>query len=194
MTLIHALLGMAMRRTGDPDAAKLFRASRSRVRVIAAFHSMRWGEDDESPVDPGAYFRELVHEVERQWATHGRIRVERDTDGVRLGLAEVVPVGLCLNELVRNALEHGFPDERSGVVRVSLTASEGSGVLLRVTDDGVGFSPEASDATSGLGLSLVRLLAEQLSARLDLESSANRGTECCLRFQSTEESRAWQTS
>jgi two-component sensor histidine kinase len=194
MSLIHALLGMAMRRTSDAQASRLFRSSRSRVRAVASFHSMPWLDDDDSrAVDAGAYFKEVVHEIERQWATHGRVRVELATDGVRLGLAEVVPVGLCLNELVRNAIEHGFPDERSGVVRASLTA-EGDDLLLRVADDGVGFSPGADEATSGLGLSLVRLLAEQLSAVLELTSSANHGTECCLRFRTTKESSAWQTS
>jgi two-component sensor histidine kinase len=185
---------MAMRRTGDAEAARLFRSSRSRVRAIASFHSMPWLDaEDSRAVDAAAYFKELSHEIERQWATHGRVRVELATDGARLGLAEVVPVGMCLNELVRNAIEHGFPDERSGVVRVSLTV-EGDGVLLRVADDGVGFSPEAGENVSGIGLSLVRLLAEQLSAELDLTSSPSHGTECCLRFRTAKESSTWQTS
>lgn len=196
MSLIHALLGMAMRKTRDPEAAKHFQSTRSRVRAIASFHSIPRHDEGESPTsaDAGSYIKELVNEIERLRGTHGRVRVELATNGVRLGLAEVIPAGLCVNELVQNAFEHAFPDERSGLVRVSLTASAGGDVLLRVADDGVGCPPEARETTGGLGLALVRLLAEQLSAELKIDSSPGHGTDCCLRFKSTEESTAWRTS
>lgn len=194
MSLIHALLGMAMRKTSDEEAARHFRSTRSRVRAIAAFHSMARHADADSGTDAGGYIKELVHEIERARATHGRVRVELAAEGVRLGLADVVPAGLCVNELVQNAFEHGFPDGRSGVVRVSLGVSASGDALLRVADDGVGFSLETGETADGLGLSLVRLLAEQLSAELTLESSMGHGTDCCLRFRSTEESSSWQTS
>ncbi len=196
MSLIHALLGMAMRKTSDPEAAKHFRSTRSRVRAIASFHSMPRTEGTESAsrVDADSYFKELVHEIERLRGTHGRVRLELATNGVRLGIAEIVPAGLCVNELVANAFEHGFPDERSGVVRVSLSAGDDGDVTLRVVDDGVGFPEGTHETASGLGLPLVRLLSEQLSAKLELDSSPGHGTACCLRFRSTEESRPWQTS
>ena len=196
MSLIHALLGMAMRKTRDPEAAKHFQSTRSRVRAIASFHSMPRRDGSESPsgTDAGFYFKELVNEIERLRATHGRVRVELATNDVRLGIAEVVPAGLCVNELVQNAFEHGFPDGRSGIVRVSLSASADGDVLLRVVDDGVGFPLEARETASGLGLPLVRMLAEQLSAKLELDSSPGRGTDCCLRFRSIEESKPWPTS
>jgi two-component sensor histidine kinase len=152
------------------------------------------GEERSSSADAGAYFKELVNEIERLRATHGRVRVELATDSVHLGITEVVPAGLCVNELVQNAFEHGFPDGRSGIVRVSLSASADGDVLLRVADDGVGFPVEAREAASGLGLPLVRMLAEQLSAKLELDSSPGQGTDCCLRFRSIEESKPWRTS
>jgi len=113
---------------------------------------------------------------------------------VALGLSEVVATGLVVSELVTNALTHAFPDGRPGVVRVSLAPVDGEkDVLLRVADDGIGFSSSIDDS-SGLGLALVRLLAEQLSAELAQSSSEGHGSDFCLRFPSTQESHAWQTS
>lgn len=71
---------------------------------------------------------------------------------------------------------------------------EDRNVLLRVTDDGVGFSPETGSDAQGLGLSLVRLLAEQLMGKHELRSGAGEGTDFCLRFASTQESNGWPTS
>jgi len=194
-SLVHALLGMAMRKTADAHAASLFRASRSRVRVIALFHSMAWQGDSDGPNAEGAvaFIKEVAREAERARSLGGRVRVEVETSGVALGPEQVVALGLCVSELVQNALDHAFPEDRTGLVRVTLVG-EGRDVLLRVTDDGVGFSSETGDASKGLGLSLVRLLAEQLSGKHKLHSDVDRGTDFCLRFASTQESSGWPTS
>jgi two-component sensor histidine kinase len=196
-SLVHALLGMAMRKTSDAHAAKLFRSSRGRIRVIALFHAIAWrgGEEGPNAEESSAYFAEVVHEAERARATHGRVRVEIRTNGVTLGLAQIVAAGLCMSELVQNALDHGFPNDRSGHVSVSLTPVDGTDdVVLRVTDDGVGLAKGAEEDPSGLGLPLIRLLAEQLAGKLTLTSAENRGADISLRFASIRESSAWQTS
>ena len=196
-SLVHALLGMAMRKTSDEQAARLFRASRSRVRVIALLHAVAWrGETGEpSAAEARSYVAEVVREAERARETQGRVRVVLETTGVVLSLSEMAALGLCVSELVLNALEHAFPDGREGVVRVALGPSEGTDDFeLHVTDDGVGMPRGASDTSNGIGLSLVRLLAEQLAGSVTWGSTEGQGTDFCLRFASTQESRAWQTS
>ena len=193
-SLVNALLGMAMRRTANSEATRLFRASRSRIRVIALFHAFAWrGDGPLNAADTRAYFEQLVGEAVRSHDTGDRIVAELETNDTTLGLSEIVAVALCVNELLGNALDHAFPDDRRGHVRVTL-AHEGDEVQVRVTDDGIGMSDASRDETQGLGLPLVRLLAEQLSATIVLDSSERHGTDFCLRFPSTEESRAWQTS
>jgi two-component sensor histidine kinase len=196
-SLVHALLGMAMRKTKDADAERLFRATRGRVRVIALLHSVAWRPEAGGPSaeDLSAYLNEIVREVERARGTHHRIRVDVETHGVALSLSEMAAVGLCVSELVQNALDHAFPSERQGSVHATLARCDGGDdLMLRVVDDGVGMQPERADASNGLGLSLVRLLAEQLSGKLTFASNQSQGTDFCLRFASTEESRSWQTS
>lgn len=185
-----------MRKTTDAHATNLFRASRSRIRVIALFHAMAWQDDAGAPSaeEAFAFIKEVAHEAERARAFGGRVRVELETNGVALGTEQIVALGLCVSELVQNALDHGFPDGRKGLVRVTLTNVEEKDVVLRVTDDGIGFSPEVGGGSPGLGLSLVRLLAEQLMGKHELRSAAGQGTDFCLRFTSTRESNVWPTS
>ena len=190
LTLVHAMLGMAMRKTADSDAVRLLRGSRNRVRVISVFHSVAWRDEGDGPAGPetNAYLGEIVREARRARSTGERVRVELETGDPKLGLTEVGAVGLVVNELVGNALDHAFPGERSGLVRVSLGSGTNDGsVVLRVADDGVGLPPESQRESAGLGLALVRLLAEQLSGELTLSSSEHRGTDACLHFSSTRE-------
>jgi two-component sensor histidine kinase len=196
-SLVHALLGMAMRKTTDERAARLFQASRNRVRVIALLHAVAWRTENGAPGAPElrTYLEEVLREAERARATHGRLRVELDSGGVALAVSEMAAIGLCVSELAHNALAHAFPGDRRGLVRVTLERCAGSNdVLLRVTDDGVGMPADATQASAGLGLALVRLLAEQLSGRLTCGSNEGNGTDFCLRFSNPEESRVWPTS
>ena len=196
-SLVHALLGMAMRKTKDAQAERLFRASRGRVRVIALLHAVAWRPETGGPNadDASAYLNEIVREAERARGTHHRIRVDVETHGIALSLSEMAAMGLCVSELVQNALDHAFPAGRPGSVHATLTRCDGGDdLMLRVVDDGVGMSPDTAEASSGLGLYLVRLLAEQLSGKLTFVSNEGQGSDFCLRFASTEESRSWQTS
>jgi len=194
-SLVHALLGMAMRKTNDPHAVKLFQSSRSRVRVIALLHAVAWRSDLPGMLPAKSYLEEVVREAERHRSTGDRIRVDVETHGLALPISEMAAVGLCVSELVHNALTHAFPGERSGRVGVTFGPGETPGELvLRVVDDGIGMTPGASEAPNGLGLALVRLLVEQLSGKLTAGANEGSGTDFCLRFTSQEESRVWPTS
>jgi two-component system, sensor histidine kinase PdtaS len=82
--------------------------------------------------------------------------------------AEVsVSLGLIVTELVINALKHGFPDHGEGRIDVTYTA-DGGAWTLRVSDSGVGMPPSGPLATAGLGTSIVRALARQLRARVEV--------------------------
>lgn len=101
-------------------------------------------------------------------------------DGGRLELARALPCGLIVNELLTNALKHGYPDGRKGEIRVSLHSSDGH-YLLQVEDDGVGLPPTVTvSKTASLGLKLVSVLARQLQG--ELRSDGESGTRIGLRF------------
>ncbi len=49
-------------------------------------------------------------------------------------------LALIVNELVMNAIAHGFPDDRAGLIRVELER-QGERAVLTVSDDGQGYDP-----------------------------------------------------
>jgi two-component sensor histidine kinase len=87
---------------------------------------------------------------------------------------QATPCGLLVNELISNALKHGFPDDHSGEVRIELQAlAAGQGgptsVRLCVSDTGVGLSADfESRRDNSLGLQLVSDLTRQLDGVLEI--------------------------
>ena len=81
-----------------------------------------------------------------------------------------VSLGLIVTELVINALKHAFPDERSGRILVNYQA-RGGNWTLSVSDDGVGIYEKPDNSKPGLGTGIVQALANQLGAKVGVESS-----------------------
>src|SRR6185503_1167329 len=91
---------------------------------------------------------------------HVTFEVRGDAGEVPGDLA--TPLAVVLNELVQNAVEHGFPVGERGSVdgHVTVTFTRGGdGLHVEVCDDGVGLPDGFSlDASRGLGLSIVHAL------------------------------------
>ena len=89
-----------------------------------------------------------------------------------------------MNELITNALKHGFPNGRSGNIHVRL-ASLDRRTTLAVQDDGTGF-PAGLDfrQSRSLGLQLVCTLTNQLGGTIAL--NRDTGTEFVITFPDSE--------
>jgi two-component sensor histidine kinase len=87
--------------------------------------------------------------------------------------------------LISNSLQHGFPDGRAGVVRVSLQPGEAAAWWrLCVSDTGVGL-PLDFDAKrqTTLGLQLAGDLAEQIGGVLEVNLNRPSGAEFWVGFE-----------
>jgi two-component sensor histidine kinase len=96
-----------------------------------------------------------------------RIRIDTHIEELRLDLDRALSCGLIVNELVTNAIKHGFPGTVSGTIRVSCTHVE-SRILLEVADDGMGFREQRNSSQETLGQTLIRDLAAQLGGEVVL--------------------------
>ena len=93
-----------------------------------------------------------------------------------------MPLALTLNETLSNSFEHAFLDDREGEIRVSLAFGPQGGQLI-VSDNGVGLPSDFGPSSStGLGLKILAVFAEQMRGQLNLGAGNFGGTEIQLRF------------
>ena len=102
-------------------------------------------------------------------------------DDIPLSVERAIPSGLILNELVRNAMKHAFPDGRPGTVRVRVRRRDPGHVALEVSDDGIGIERgRESEERASLGWQLIEAFAEQLEA--DVRVTHESGTTVSVTF------------
>jgi PAS domain S-box-containing protein len=184
LQIVASLLNLEAGRAHLPAMQTVLREIRNRVHAMAMLHERLYRSEDLARIDFAVYVAELCRHLQGSVRLPaGRVAVETVVAPLELPLDQAVPCGLIINELVSNALKHGFPGDRSGSVRVEVTAAAPPEVVVRVSDDGVGLPPEfaAAEATT-LGLRLVANLAGQLRGRLVTEARPGPGAAFRVEF------------
>jgi two-component sensor histidine kinase len=83
---------------------------------------------------------------------------------------------LVLTELVQNAIEHAFPDDRPGVVSVQAKRDRGE-LTVTIVDNGIGLPDDfTSDRSDRLGMQIVRtLVSAELSGTVEFRRHDDTG-------------------
>lgn len=184
LQLIISLFDLQVRTVQDPRAQQALTEAMGRVRAMALVHERLNQSHTPGSIALHDYIGELCDQLARAASAQQRgIVMELHLSPLDVGLDVAVPLGLLLNELVTNSLKHAFPDDRGGLIRVTLAPDGPSsgepgradateaGHCLIVHDNGIGLPRDANrTSTETLGLRLVGALSDGLHARLTLEN------------------------
>ena len=163
LQIIATLLNLQYRSQTDPDTRSALRTSRNRAQALLLLHGLIQKKEDEEQVDFHQYAKSLCDHLLESYEAVGRIHVVLEIDG-QLDLQVASPLSLILNELVTNAIQHGFPDPEQGTITINLKLAQGTGELA-VRDDGFGLG--AGEESSGMGMQIVKTLASQVGGSLE---------------------------
>jgi anti-sigma regulatory factor (Ser/Thr protein kinase) len=90
--------------------------------------------------------------------------------------APVADVALAASEAVGNSVVHAYRDRRPGKIRIICTLAAGR-LLIEVSDDGRGMTPDVEGRGLGMGIALISRLAHEVR----FNSSAS-GTTVSMSF------------
>ena len=183
LAVICSLFYLQSTHTKDAATVGIFREMENRVHSMALVHETLYSSENLARIDLADYARALAEDI---LSSHGNpsvpVRFTTDLDSVIINVDLALPCGLILNELISNALKHGFPEGAGGEIKLTLRKAPEGQCTLSVEDSGVGIPGDLDVNTSkSLGLKLVRLLTHQLCGSFELVKS-NPGTLARLRF------------
>jgi two-component sensor histidine kinase len=180
---VAALLSIQIRQDPETPSADHLREAVSRIQAIAAVHDLLSDERRLSGATIDAIARLVAEEARTTVIRPGlRVSFEIAPSDIRVPSKQATVIALLVNELVSNAVFHGFRGRTSG--RIAIRAERAGGYArLEVENDGErvpdGFDPSES---RGLGMRIVqRLVSSDLAGAFAI-SSTEVGTLASITF------------
>ncbi|KQT19749.1 histidine kinase [Methylobacterium sp. Leaf399] len=172
MQIIASLISMQLRTIPDEGIRASLTTTLSRVEAMSTVHRRFYQSGDVSRFDVSEFVRDLVSDLV---IATGRqdIRTDLDLEAIDVPADKAAPLALMVNEVLTNAIKHGFPQERGGTIR-TVVRRDGTTCRITIVDDGHGMSEDGKTRPS-YGRKLVERLGRQLQARTTW-ADANPGT------------------
>ena len=187
MQVISSLLNMQADAQEDLLLSNLLGESQQRIKSMSLIHESLYQSDDLLEINFEDYIRTLATGLCRFYTIPGvEVQLDIVVDEVALGLDTAVPCGLIINELISNALKHGFNDHsgRAAVIDVHFVKDQGQ-FRLRISDNGAGLPKDFDLSRSGsMGMEIVDILTQQLEGSLSYQSNA--GAQFLIEFPAGE--------
>ena len=112
--------------------------SQHRVHAMSLIHQKLYNSENLSAIDMSLYMRELASYLADSFNTGQRVRFEYDIGPLQMDVGQAIPLGLILNEAITNSIKYAFPNDREGVIKITLSNSSESQYLLEIADNGIG--------------------------------------------------------
>jgi two-component sensor histidine kinase len=183
--VITSVIALQESRITDPHIARAVRSAHNRVRAITGLFGPN-SSPDLTTVHFGDYLTLMIRELAAEYAVSGRVEINIRSAEIAVDIDHAIPLALIANELASNALEHAFPGDARGNIRVVLGYARGPADrlgpaddrgFLQVEDEGVPLpAPFNFETAESTGLYLVRTLASQLRADITLEERSDGKT------------------
>lgn len=175
LQMTTALLRLGLAETKDPAAQAIINGTIKRVESIGVVHRLLMSARVPSELTADKFLHELCENVLSGSDLDPAINLEIHASDDRLHVETAVTLGLLVNELLTNAAKHAFPEGGPGTISVSFHRDNSGDGLLVVRDTGIGYNPESSPRSGGIGTTLVTGLVSQLDGEMYV--SDDNGTQ-----------------
>lgn len=168
---IAAFLRLQARRTDSGEVQRILQESINRVLSIAVVHEFLSEYESQTINIKDVSQRIIKQLVQGMLDSERRIQLNLKGIDIYLPAQQATACALVINELLQNALEHGYDRRTEGTISVTLQ-DDGQRIGIEVNDDGRGL-PAGFDLAhnSSLGLRIVQtLVQDDLKGYFELRS------------------------
>jgi len=181
LQIIISLLRLQKNELKSDEAKKQFTEAINRVMVMASIHQKLYKDKSFTQVVPKDYFTELTNDIITLSSSFNEVEISIESEIENIGLKTIVPLGLIVNELVSNSIQHAFSKNNRGGIQILITSNETNKFKLIYKDNGSWTEP--ANTYSSFGLELIEILASQLEGKYERTSTVS-GTEYSFNLKS----------
>jgi two-component sensor histidine kinase len=190
MNVIIALIKTQNRKNIGATAFAKFNELAQRVRSLLLVHQNLYLSINYSDVDFANFIRTMANDLLKTYKKQDLIELRLEANDVFLDVDYAIPLGIIVNELITNSIQHGFSSQyvsrnknKKHILHVRYFAEQ-TRYEISVSDNGKGLPKKFSlDDLTTNGLPLVEILVkDQVNGELKILSD-DEGTSVDISFQ-----------
>lgn len=182
LSVLHSLLNHNIATVTEPSTRDILKKIEDKIFAFALIHTLLHKSESVENIDFKRYIHDFArHIVDSYGASEEILSFDLGTNSLILDIDYAKNLGLIFNELLTNALKHAFRDDTSIHIDIKLQEVSGHTYELIIRDNGRGLPDDIDmDSRKMSGLYLVRMLCEDIGARMELYN--REGTVALITF------------
>lgn len=181
LQIISSILNLQSEFAKSRSEKRTLSECKNRIMSMALLHEKLYQSENLEKIEISDYIKSILTNLEDTLSDdYIKLEFESKMRQENSNIDFLIPVGLILNELITNSIEHAFEKDTSGVIKVTIEKNDGVFTLI-VQDNGKGFNPIAELAEKKLGMQLIDALVEQIQGSFNYNFDS--GTSAELHFK-----------
>ncbi len=178
---IEGLLSLQANSAANDEVKSALQKSILRIQSTRILYEKLLISNDYQEVSIKSYIESLIDVLVLVFPEVKNITITRNIMDFIISSKKAILVGIIINELMTNVFKYAFNRKDGGTVIIDLKKFKNT-IMLTIKDNGIGI--ETSDeinSTSGFGLTIVKMLAEQLNGTFTINN--DNGTSSIIQFE-----------
>ena len=181
ITSIENLLTFQADSTDNAEMKTALQESISRIQSTRVLYEKLLLSKDYQDVSIKNYIDSLIDSLVAVFPESNYISIERTIKDFTVNSKKAIPIGIIINELMTNIFKYAFKEMKKGHILIEINKTDNN-VTLTIKDNGAGIDERVdANKSPGFGLSLVKMLTEQLNGTFSMEN--DNGTRSVLKFE-----------
>ncbi len=168
MAWVESLLRLQSDEAANEGEKNALMDAAGRVGSLRLLYESLFESEEFRETSSAAYLSNLIDDIADVFYQSRDVDIGTHIDDFQLSPGKLFHLGIIINELVTNCMKYAFKN-MSGEKRIEISVrrSNDQVAFLVVRDNGKGLPDGESGDSTGFGLMLIRMLAEQLGGKLE---------------------------
>ena len=185
LTTLKSLLYLQAKASSNSEVKSVLEECQLRIQSMALIHQNLYEESESEHVEFRHFIEQLFEALEFSFkSANTKVNVEINSNEVQLDMSTALFLGLILNELVTNSYKHAFKNRTEGKIGLNIFKADGK-ISVIYFDDGQGLTDGFDEEMKGFGFKLIRILTQQINAKLVYSKLNNLSTFTITIYEAT---------
>jgi len=166
LAMITSLADLEADSSINPEVHEALVNIRGKIDTLSNLYSMLYSSENIKDIQLDKYLKTIADSILFAYKQPNKeIQLQINLQILKINVKQASSIGLILNELVTNSFKYAFINKIKGTIKVELIQNN-EAINLLISDNGSGIPDGLNNIHGGFGLKLVKILTEQLNAKL----------------------------